>query len=236
MSNASKPRASANAAWRAIVALLAFGVMTDRDVNAADALHWATGAAFERTLAENVNIRWTNVPLRRAIRHLSEAKHAAILIDRRVDPDQKLNVTLENVPLGAAMQTIARDLGLGVARLGNVLYLGPASVAERLPGLAASLQREVRRLPAAAQRKYLSSKRLAWDDLAAPRDLLARLATESGVEITGIERFPHDLWAGADLPPLSLVDRLTLIAAQFDFTFALSQGVRRLDLTPLADD
>ena len=51
---------------------------------------------------------------------------------------------------------------------------------------------------------------------------LAQLGQRSGVEITGLEQVPHDLWAAADLPPISLVARLTLIAVQFDLTFKVA--------------
>ena len=53
---------------------------------------------------------------------------------------------------------------------------------------------------------------MAWDELAEPRTLLAALARENGLEIEGLDRVPHDLWPAADWPPMSLVDRLTLIA------------------------
>ena len=66
-----------------------------------------------------------------------------------------------------------------------------------------------------------------------PRDLLAQLAEQNSVEIAGLDRVPHDLWAAADLPPVSLIDRLTLIAIQFDLTFTVASGDARIELVPL---
>ena len=40
------------------------------------------------------------------------------------------------------------------------------------------------------------------------------------------------MWAAADLPPLSLADRLTLVLAQFDLTFEIDAGGQSLKLTP----
>ncbi len=102
--------------------------------------------------------------------------------------------------------------------------------------MAAALEKEVRRLPSGIQRKYLLPKRLVWEDLATPRELVAQLARENGLKITGLEKVPHDLWAAADLPPISLVDRLTLIAIQFDLTFAVADGGRRLKLVTLPSE
>ena len=157
---------------------------------------------FQQRLAQPVDILWKGNPLRAALRGLSEAQQVAILLDRRVDPGQKLDLTIQGKPLEAALQTIADRCGLGVSRLGAVVYLGPPSAAQRLRPAAAAFAQAVRRLPTATQRKFFQSKALAWEDLSTPRDLLAQLGQQSGVEIDGLERVPHDLWAAADLPPL----------------------------------
>ncbi len=130
---------------------------------------------------------------------------------------------------------VAERCGLGVSRLGAVVYLGPPSAAQRLRPIAAAFDRAVRRLPAASQRKFFQSKPLAWEDLSTPRDLLEQLGRQNGIQIAGLERLPHDLWAAADLPPLSLAERLTLIAAQFDLTFKIAAGGARLNLAPVPE-
>jgi hypothetical protein len=215
-----------------LAATLAWGGVA----NAADATHWATGKVLQTRLSEEVTILRVKNPLRRAIRQISQAHQVAILIDRRVDPDQMLDVSLRGGTLKSALQTIAQGLGLGVARLDNVVYLGPAPAAERLSTVATAAERDARRLPAAVRRKYIVPKRMAWDDLAAPRDLLAQLGRESGLKIDGLDKVPHDLWAAADLPPLSLVNRLTLIAIQFDLAPKIADGGKRLELVPLASE
>jgi hypothetical protein len=69
--------------------------------------------------------------------------------------------------------------------------------------------------------------------LSTPKELLGRLGAENGISIAGLEEIPHDLWAKADLPPMSFVDRLTLVAAQFDRTFALEPSGKSVRLVPL---
>jgi hypothetical protein len=221
-------------AFRWIAAIIAASTLAwGGSAAAADDVHWATGAVMQRRLADEVNIQWANNPLRQAIEHLSRVKRVAILIDRRVDPGQRLEITLSGVPLEAALRTIASRAGLGVSRLGNVVYLGPAPVAKRLPAVAAAMQEDVRGLPPSMQRKYRQSKRLAWEDLATPRDLLTELGRGAGLTIDGLQQMPHDLWAAADLPPISLVDRLTLVAIQFDLAFKITDGGKRLELVHL---
>ncbi|MEN6406247.1 MAG: hypothetical protein ABFC77_07240 [Thermoguttaceae bacterium] len=189
------------------------------------------GADFRKKPAAAVNVTWSGVPLRRAVEGLARAQQTAIVIDRRVDPGQPLTLSLQNATAEQVLRAVADRCGLGVARLGNILYLGPSSVAERLASVTAAFGRKVRGLPTAAQRTFFQRKPLAWDDLASPRALLAELAQQNHLEIVGLERAPHDLWAAANLPACSLVDRLSLIAIQFDLTFDVTDGAT-IELVP----
>jgi len=204
-------------------------------VLAQDRIDWATGAAFQQQLAEPIRVLWAENPLRPAIEGLSRARKVAILIDRRVDPSQKLDVSLKEMPLESALQTIARSRGLDIACLGPVVYLGPPAAVESLCPIAAALEKSVRRLPPAASRKYYQAERLGWEDLATPRELLTDLAREAGLKITGLELVPHDLWAAADLPAMPLPDRLALIAVQFDLALRVADRGRRLELVPFSE-
>ncbi len=67
------------------------------------------------------------------------------------------------------------------------------------------------------------------------RDLLSDLAEKSGLKIEGMERVPADLWARADLPPLALPERLTLLLAQFDLTYEPSADGKSIRLVALPD-
>jgi hypothetical protein len=229
--------ANAGGTGFAIAAVIATCVVVWAGVaGSAEPAHWATGPAVQQALAQQIDIMWSGNPLRQALGGLSRAQRVAILIDRRVDPGQKLDLKLDGVPMWTALEKIAAYCGLGVSRLGPVVYIGPTAAAERLPALAAALERDVRRLPTAARPKFLQTKSLAWDDLANPRDLLAELGRQSGIDIGGLEQLPYDLWAEADLPPLSLVDRLVLIATQFDLSFTMAADGREVKLVPVAEN
>lgn len=202
----------------------------------AERTRWATGTAFQQALGQQFDILWSGNPLRQALGRLSRSTRVAILIDRRVDPGQKVDLKLDGVRLEAALAKIADQCGLGVSRLGPVVYVGPAAAAKRLRAVAAALEKEVRTLPTAERQKFFRQDSLVWDDLATPRELLTELARQGGIEIGGLERVPHDLWAAADLPPLSLVDRLTLIATQFDLSLTVTAEGRGVKLVPAAEN
>ncbi|HYW80234.1 MAG TPA: hypothetical protein VE890_11685, partial [Thermoguttaceae bacterium] len=67
-------------------------------------------------------------------------------------------------------------------------------------------------------------------------ELLGELAAQYGWEIVGLDRIPHDLWAGVDLPAMSPVDQLTLILVQFELTFQVAADGRAIALVPVPDD
>jgi hypothetical protein len=94
---------------------------------------------------------------------------------------------------------------------------------------------EVGRLPAAAAKRWLATERMRWNDFATPRQLLGELAAAGGLDLSGLQQVPHDLWAGTDLPPLPLVDRVSLILIQFDLTFQLADDGNRAALIPIPE-
>ena len=98
---------------------------------------WLTGEKLKSQLEQNVGATWEAIPLRRAITSLSRSQRVAILLDRRVDPDQKIDLSFTDVPLERRLKLIAGKLQIGVAQVGPVIYLGPAATAEKLRTLSA---------------------------------------------------------------------------------------------------
>jgi hypothetical protein len=221
---------------RAIATLVGAAMLGATAAGAEPPTAWLTGPALEKRLAEPVDVYWSEAPLRQALARLSRAERVAVLIDRRVDPGQKLELKRSGLPLGAVLEDVAASRGLGISWLGPVAYLGPPAFTSRVRTLAELRREEVAGLPVRAARKFLLPKPVAWDDFAAPRDLLVGLAAESGIEIFGLDQVPHDLWAAADLPPLSLVERLTLLAGQFGLTFQVAADGSSVALIPVPDD
>lgn len=191
---------------------------------------WATGAAIGQQLAAPVSVSWSNLPLVRALKSLGTAQRMAVVLDRRVDPERPITLAIDQEPLGEAMEKIARHLKLGYCQFGPIAYFGPPAMARRLRTLAALRLEELRQLPSPATRKLLMMRSWHWDDLTEPRQLVDDLAAEAGVEIVGADKITHDLWPAADLPPLSWIDRLTLVAAQFELSFELDKTGRRAQL------
>lgn len=191
---------------------------------------WKTGRALAQQRTAQVSLRWSELPLRQALASLARSQHVAILLDRRVDPDRPIELTIDDQPLDEVLGRIAAERKIGLTWLGPVVYFGPEEAAGRLRTLAALRAAEVRKLPGRRQAALTRERAWQWNELATPRELLAELAEEAQVTIEGLDLVPHDLWPAADLPPLSLTDRLTLLANEFDLAFELSDGGRRVRL------
>lgn len=221
------------------LAIIVIAVIWPTTVHAAAAGHssgWLVGPALRQRLREPIGpagASWSGTPLRQAIRELSAAKQVAILLDRRVDPDQKLDLSIGNRPLEEALVELAIHRGMGVCFFGPVVYFAPATVTSRLRTLVELRREEITKLAPAARSRFTARRPLEWDDFATPRELLKEAARSSRVEIDGLDRAPHDLWTAADLPPLDLVERLTLIAGQFDLTFQVASDGGTVTLVPV---
>jgi hypothetical protein len=199
----------------------------------ADESTWLSGEAIDEALQGKVSVTWSNIPVRRALESLCKAQKLALLLDRRVDPDQKIELHVDNVPLREALEQIAARLKIGVALIGPVVYFGPKATATRLRTVATLRDDDVRNLKQDAQTTWRRAERWSWEKLSTPRDLLTTLAGKNGLEIEGLEQIPADLWGAADLAPLNLAQRLTLILAQYDLTFEIGKDGKSVRLAPM---
>jgi len=203
---------------------------------AASSPSWLVGKAFREALNQPVTVDWSGVPLRKGVEDLARAHRTAALLDRRIDPGQKIDLKLGAVPLATAWRQIAEKAGAGVSALGPLIYIGPPERAKQLRTLAAMAAEQVERLPAAQARRFLGASPWRWDDFATPRELLADLGRRYRMQVNGMDKVPHDLWAGAELPPLTLVERLTVVTVQFDLTFRVSPDGRLIELLPMPEE
>ena len=197
---------------------------------------WNSGKRLRDELARPGNCLWRDTPLRTALESFSRTRRVALMIDRRVDPGQLVTLDLTNATGEQVLARVAEERDLGFCLFGPVAYFGPRSTADRIRTVGELRRKELRGSRSDIARKFLASKPAAWGDLATPRALLVELGAENRFEISGLERIPHDLWAAADLPALSVSDRLTLILAQFDLTFNGADDGSSVRLVPMPED
>ncbi len=218
-----------------VVGALLLAAEAVHDTTAAQSV-WLTGPALAKRLDTAIDVVWWGKPLRAALASLSQTEKVAILLDRRIDPDARVDLAISGKSLAEALAEIAQHRNAGACVMGPVVYIGPSAAAKRLRTLVYLRTAEARALPSEAAKAWTRQKPLVWPDLAEPRQLLSQLARDAGIQLQGLELVPHDLWAGADLPPMSLVERLSAIAIQFDLTFTIADDGNTATLAPLTED
>jgi hypothetical protein len=213
-------------------ALLTVPLTTGLADDPSGAARWLTGGDLVRQRQQLTSLSWSGAPLRDALANLSKTDRIALLLDRRIDPGQRIDLTAERMPFDDVLERAAEQIDAGLSWLGPLAYLGPREAASRLRTLAALRAAEAHAL-AKDKRTFQREARLSWEALAEPRGLAAALAAEANVEIESLDLIGHDLWPAADLPPLSWTDRLTLIANEFDLTFEIVDA-GHVRLVPIA--
>jgi hypothetical protein len=178
-----------------------------------------------------VTLDWAEVPLRERLTEFGKKYGVAVFLDRRVDPDQKIALSAQDLPVEGVPALLAEKLKLGECVIGKVHYIGPKGMANVLPAIVAQRKRELARMGTRAA--WNKSKELQWEEAASPRDIAAALAEEAGTSIENAEQIPHDVWPAYDLPPMPLTERLTLVLAGFGLTFQVSEDGGQIRITPI---
>lgn len=183
---------------------------------------WKTGPDFVTALDKPLGITSSAVPLRQTLENLERSQQVAIVLDRRIDPDQPVELDAIDLPLREVLERVAKVAQAKAVVLNDVVYLGPPEMADRLRTLLAMSDQQLSRLPPAMRTDWRKGAPLVWADYATPREILTDLFADTGITLTGIDALPHDLWGAISTPPLPLVTRAMLVLAQFDRTLAFS--------------
>lgn len=182
---------------------------------------WLTGDVLRTKLAEPLGVSWAGADLRRVCESLRKTTRVCFVLDRRIDPNTKVNWSAANRPLGELATDLAENHGCGLAWIGPVAYLGPLESTRAIPERLAARRREVDALPLAGRTTWLTRRPLEWADFAEPRGTLERMLAEAGLKAVGLELIPFDLPYRMSTPPLLLHERLTLLTEQFTLTYRL---------------
>jgi hypothetical protein len=158
-----------------------------------------------------------------------------VFVDRRVDPSMRVSLDIEAASAEDVVAGIADGRDFGEARVGTLVYLGPASAANQLRPLSSNRAEQVARLPADSRTLLTQKQSTAWPTLSEPRRVVLSTVERRGWRLTNAEAIPHDLWAAGELPELTLAEQLTVLLIGFDLTFELRPNDRSIEIVPLKD-
>lgn len=202
----------------------------------AQEIAWKTGPALRKELQSPLSLVWEERAAREGLANLANNTGVAILLDRRLDPDRKLDLAVKDEPLQLVLLRVAEQVHGGVALVGSVVYLGPKETSTKLATVAAIRRQEVQPFANATKARLVRSQAWQWDELAEPRTLLLQLAEQGGVRVANADAIPHDLWPAASWPAMPWTERMTLLLAGFDMTFEYADDGATIRLVPLPEE
>jgi hypothetical protein len=220
--------------WAAMI-FGCFGTAGSLPCLAQDETRWLVGREFQQRLDSVTGITWSENPIREGIAGLSRAQRIGIWLDRRIDPGYRPEFASHGTTLDVLLRRLAAKLNGGVGYLESVVYLGPTATARKLPTLVALRMDEAKALPESVRSRFLQTRVTRWDMLAEPRAIIDQLATASRISVLGADQVPHDLWPAIELPPLTLVERLSLVLSGFDLTFEIAPDGSAVRILPMPE-
>ncbi len=187
-------------------------------------LSFKTERDFQKTLGLRITGNWKNAELRSVLRRLSAEGEIAMILDCRINPNQKIEIEANNLSYEETFKTIASFAQMSVSVTRNTVYLGPQTAALQLRTLIALRTFELSqsttiRIPKKRYKALTKKETLQWEDLTTPQEIIAVIAKRYNLHVEGLDQIKHDLWAGATLPHASASEVLSIILIQCDRTF-----------------
>ncbi len=190
---------------------------------------WVTGPKCAVEWDRSLTAVFENAELRNVLKQLGPDRHLALVLDRRIDPNQTVTFSLRQEPLRKGLAEFAATVEAEFVLTENVAYFGPADRARWLRTSIAQAERMM--VPDSAKRPLAVRKTVVWDDLTTPREILVDIAKAFNLHFNNIDMVPHDLWAGATLPNVTPAEALTLVLIQLDLGWTWEPKGRRITLT-----
>jgi len=181
-----------------------------------------TADSVRQELANLGEITWHQMPLRDGLDTLSKVWNIPIFLDRRVDPDQRIDFSAQRQSREDLLRSLAEQLQLKVCVVDTVVYIGPASSADTVASIAEARFDKATSWGKEAGRQLRKRSSLQWEEAAEPRAIVEQLATDHRIGVEGLDQVPHDLWPAANWQSLPVTHQLALLLTGFGYTYDLS--------------
>ena len=175
-----------------------------------------TGAEFDKASNDPISQTLAGLPIRQALKGISEQYSVCIFLDRRVDPAIRLKQNPVDLPLKLALFLITEDHELGLVQFGSVWYIGPLESAAAMEHRYIAFKEKFQFLDVAAQKRWNKLSSLQWQRLTVPSELVEKLVSENGLTGQGIEKIPFDIWHEKKLPGMKVSQQLFLLLYGFE--------------------
>lgn len=199
-----------------------------------------TGRALERALETRRAISTQAVPIREIVADLQEQAGICIVVDRRIDPSQRLTINTGLVSTEDLLRQVAAELpaaNISVNR--SFVYIGPFDTARRLRTLCEQKRLLVlnarREFEKEAYAKVAKAELQTWGELVTPQDLVVEFSKNAGLKILNPDAIPHDLWHAAQLSAMPFAELAMLVLIQFDLAFDIDPANVECTIVPIPE-
>lgn len=197
-------------------------------VGMGSATNWLDGKDLDKGRSLPVSVSWTDSPLRAQLIQFGIQRQRPIFVDRRVDPTLKQTLQMFDVTTDRVVWRTARENDLGVARVGNLLYVGPKSSAARLSFSIAAAEKNLSRLGKDVRKKWNRKSDILWPDATTTTEVASWFELNHGIRYR--EPIPFDVWPAADWPKLSLLEQMNLVMVGFDLAVEIDKDGHTISL------
>ena len=184
-------------------------------------------------LNRRLTAAWQGQEIGTVLERIATSQDVAIWLDRRVDPQQQIEVRVSDAPLAGVLDQLSAPHELGWSSLGAIIYVGPRESASELATLAEISKYSLSRVPATVRERWLATAPAEWPGLSEPRELLTTWLETAGVQLANPDAVSHDLWNARTLPPVSLLDKVVLVLVGYDQTCEISPNGQSCRIVPI---
>jgi len=189
-------------------------------------VEYLSGVKLREALQQRRGITFQGSSLRKVVSELQRSIRVPIVVDRRIDPDQRVTIRTDYVTCRTTLVTLAGEVDARASFGHGYVYIGPPRSATLLQTRVELLEEGVRQLRTQMDpemyRRLTTRFDGSWSRLSRPRNLLQKRADELGLSVAAAQEIPHDLWNAARLPSITFADFATLILTQFDLELSVA--------------
>jgi hypothetical protein len=187
-------------------------------------------------LKRTVRLTWKGLELRSALSS-HPAIRSSVWLDRRIDPQQQVDFSAPEQPLGKSIGELATKINAQAATVSPALVvITPRGQSPRLMGALALTRQNVQKLKGKAKTDWNKSAPFKLALLDEPRLTAEQWAKGAGWTIANPNAIPHDLLPEFQGPSMSLAERLQILLFGFNLAYEFSPDDRTLQIVELPED
>ena len=109
-------------------------------------VEFMTGKKLDRANSLEKSFWWKDAELRDRLKAFSDSNKIAVMLDRRIDPSTRVTLGVENRTIEQFFWQLSSAAEIGVCRIEDCYYFGPADTVVALPNAINILSRQAKKV------------------------------------------------------------------------------------------